>query len=61
MVTKGGKFQGGNGLGVWDQHMHTMVLGMQGPDEYRTGNSTQCNNLYGKKNLKKNGYVHMYN
>ena len=34
----------GDGLGVWDWHMHTMVYGMVGqlgPAIYSTGNSAQ--------------------
>ena len=42
MVTKGDRL-GGDGLGVWDWHVHTEVYGMTGQWEpvYSTKNCTQ--------------------
>ena len=33
MVTKGDKWMGRDGLGVWDWHVHTVVYGMTGQQE----------------------------
>ena len=56
---------GGGGLGVWDQHMYTEAYGMTGQRgpavQHRKLNPIFCDNLYGKRNLKKNGCVSMYN
>ena len=44
MVTKGDRVWGGDGLEVWDWHVHTTVYGMDGrwgPAVCSTGNSTQ--------------------
>ena len=54
---------GGNGLGVWDWHMHTEVCGMSGQQDllWSTETSTQYPVLiYVPKTLKENGCVYVY-
>ena len=54
-----------DGMGVWDWHRHTelyRVTSQWGPAvEHRELYPIFCDNLCGEKNLKKNGYVYMYN
>ena len=63
-VYKRGQVGGGIDLGFGDQRMHTIVYGMdgqQGP-AVCTGNSTHYSVItYMEKNLKKNGYIDVYN
>ena len=65
MVTKGDSLKRRDGLGFWDQHVHTEIYGMTGQWEptvqHREVYPAFCDNLYGKKNLKKNEYLYMYN
>ena len=48
-----GKMDGGDGLGVWDWHTHSIVYrmdGQQGPAvEHKVLYSIFCDNLYGKR------------
>ena len=53
MVTKEDRWEGRNGLEIWDWHRHTVVYGMTGKRgpavSHRACYTEFCDNLHGKR------------